>query len=263
MKYLVIGAGGQNIFSYLGALKFLENELKNVVEISGASSGSLISFLLCFNKNIDEIIEFCFKIDQSGLGKLKLKNLFTKFGLIDVEAVKIYLVDLLGSDPTFKELPKKLYVSVYNLTLQKTEYLSRDTYPDMSVLEAVTMSMSIPIMMTSLKYNNCYYIDGGTFEMAPISPFLDKTPTELCIIQSHLHSESFVEINRLKDFITAIFYKCCSQIVENNDEQQFNIINISSLEGISTVDFNIDNDTKWKLFLNSYNTAQIHSGTVS
>lgn len=254
MKYLVIGGGGQNIFSYLGVLKKIENDIKNAEEYSGASCGSFISFLLCLGKSIDDIIDIVFKIDQSGLGKFKLKNLYSNYGFINSNEIINYLIKLLDCDPTFSELDKILYVSSYNLNFQKTDYFSKYTHPNMSVIKAVCMSMSIPLIMTSIVVNGNYYLDGGIFEQAPLYPFLNRKGDEITIIQTSEDSDSYTDIKSLKDFIISFFYKCRTKILDTHDPNLYNIINVKLLSSVSMVDFNIDDDTKWKLFFDGYNT---------
>jgi NTE family protein len=78
MKFLVLGAGGQFGFSFLGILKNLENSIKEVQEISGASIGSLIGLFLAAGKSVDEITENFFAYDQSSFTKLNLKNLYKR-----------------------------------------------------------------------------------------------------------------------------------------------------------------------------------------
>jgi len=256
MKYLVIGPGGQNFFSYLGVLKYMEKEIQNIEEISGTSSGSLISFFLCINKSIDEIIEFGFEINQNELGKFKLKNLFTKFGLIDTENARDKIIELAGINPTFKELQKKLYVGIYNLNFQKTEYFSRDTHPDMHVIDAICMSMSIPILMTSMKYNDCYYIDGGFLDKFPLYPFMNKNVNDVFIIKTIYNVEPYTNIKTFKQFITSIMLKCITSAQETYKYSDYKFLDVPFLEGISSIDLNLDTETKWKLFLNGYSVAE-------
>lgn len=254
MKYLVIGGGGQNFFSYLGLLKKIENDIKNVEEYSGASCGSFISFLLCLGKSIDDIIDIGFKIEQSKLSKFKLKNLYTGYGFINSNEIIDYLIKFLECDPTFNDLDKTLYISSYNLNFQKTEYFSKYTHPDMSVIKAVCMSMSIPLLVTSIKYRDHYYLDGGIFEQAPLYPFLNKKPNDITIIQTTIDSGYYTEINSLKDFIISFFYKCRDKVLDTHDTDSYNIINVKLMSSVSLIDFKIDDDTKWKLFFDGYNT---------
>jgi predicted acylesterase/phospholipase RssA len=75
-----------------------------------------------------------------------------------------------GCDPTFEELDMKIYVSAYCLNTSTTEYFSRDTHPKMKVIDAVCMSMAIPLIFACGKYQGRTYVDGGTQEQYPMVP---------------------------------------------------------------------------------------------
>ena len=260
MKYLAIGPGAMGIFSIMGAVYHLKDELKNVQEIAGASAGSLIGLFLSLDKDIDEVVRFLFEVDISEFYKLKLKNFITKFGFIDVFEIKKLLKNFLKVDPTFKDLPKKFYVAVYNVNYERTEYFSVDTHPHMSVFDAVCMSMSIPLMFTSTVIDDIYYSDGGLFEKVPIAPFLDKPNKEILGIQLEFLNVTNKKIKNIKDFLS-FFYgntiRCCSTAY---DKKKFNIISVNQIEGISILNFKLQNDDKLKMFFDGYNTARLHSG---
>lgn len=63
------------------------------------------------------------------------------------------------------------YISVTNVTKHCNEIFSVESAPDMSVAEAVRMSMSIPLFFESIKYNKNRYADGGTVNNYPMSVF--------------------------------------------------------------------------------------------
>jgi predicted acylesterase/phospholipase RssA len=49
----------------------------------------------------------------------------------------------------------------------------------MKVIDAVCMSMAVPLIFACGKYDGKTYVDGGTQEQYPITPFLDKKPHEV------------------------------------------------------------------------------------
>ena len=113
MKFLVLGAGGQFGFSFLGILKNFENSIKEVQEISGASIGSLIGLFLAAGKSVDEIIEFCFNYDQSSFTKFNLKKFITTYGFLDLLGLKNNIKENLGFDPKFKPHNAGMYMGMY------------------------------------------------------------------------------------------------------------------------------------------------------
>jgi NTE family protein len=44
----------------------------------------------------------------------------------------------------------------------------------MKVIDALCMSIAIPFVFSSYRYNGLVYIDGGTLETLPTAPFLDE-----------------------------------------------------------------------------------------
>ena len=260
MKYLAIGPGAMGIFSILGAIYYLKDELKNVQEIAGASAGSLIGLFLSLDKDPDEIVQFLFDVNIESFYKLKLKNFLTKFGFIDIFEIKKLLKNFLKVDPKFKDLSKKFYVAVYNVNYERTEYFSVDTHPEMSVFDAVCISMSIPIMFTSTLIDDVYYSDGGIFEKVPISPFIDKPNKEVVGIELDFLNLTNRKIKNIKDFLSFFYGKtirCCSS---GYDKKKFNIISVNQLEGINILNFKLSSEDKLKMFFDGYNTARLHSG---
>ena len=61
-------------------------------------------------------------------------------------------------------------------------YFSRDTHPDMKVIDAVIMSMSIPVVFATSMYDGKTYVDGSTTEFHPVAPFYDKRPTDVAVV---------------------------------------------------------------------------------
>ena len=175
--YLVLGPAAMGIYAFIGSLSVLD--LNKVEEVSGSSAGAILGFFICLGKTIEEITDFCLHVNLTELTKMNLLSLLTKFGLISHEPIKKIFRDFCGGDPTFKELKKKLYVTSFCVNRSETEYFSSDTTPDMSVIDAICMSMAVPFLFESVKYNTFTYLDGGTFESVPSMAFLNKDPNEL------------------------------------------------------------------------------------
>ena len=83
MKYLAIGPGAMGVFSLIGALHSIKDQLDTVEELSGASAGALIGLCLSLNKETTEIFDFLFKIDMVKYYKFKIKNFINNFGFIN------------------------------------------------------------------------------------------------------------------------------------------------------------------------------------
>ena len=183
MRYLVIGPGALAFYALLGYITKIEDKLIEVEEISGSSSGAILAFFLLSGKSLKEIFDLTINVNAEELTKVDLKTFINSFGFINHELIKQKLVELWGGNPTFKELPKKLYVSAYCLNTLEVEYFSRDTHPDMYVIDAVCASMSIPIIFMPYEYNGKKYIDGSTTEDLPVLPFLHKNFSDLLCVK--------------------------------------------------------------------------------
>ena len=161
-EYLIIGPGAMGIFSMLGYLKSVENMIKNVKEYSGASAGAIICTFLALGYSVEETLYKLLELDPSKLVKLNLKCFINSYGLVDLKPVRQQLVNLLGSDPTFSEIDKTLYISAFCVNTSKTEYFSKHTHPDMKVIDAICMSIAVPFIFSSYRYDHMVYVDGGT-----------------------------------------------------------------------------------------------------
>ena len=53
----------------------------------------------------------------------------------------------------------------------------------MKVLDAMLMSIAIPFVFSSIKFNGNTYVDGGMMESLPMVPFLDKKPHNVYCIE--------------------------------------------------------------------------------
>ena len=204
MEYLVLGPASMGMFSLVGCLTKYKKELENIKEISGSSAGALIAVALALNISLPDILDRLLSIDFENLSKFKLICLVKKYGLIDTTPVRDVLVECYGCDPVFSELQKKVYISSYCLNRCRTEYFSVDTHPDMKVIDAVCMSISIPLIFPPVQYNDMFYMDGCTRELIPVTPFIDKKPDKIFCIKLKTKEIFFEKITNLKQFIHAI-----------------------------------------------------------
>jgi predicted acylesterase/phospholipase RssA len=53
----------------------------------------------------------------------------------------------------------------------------------MKVIDAVCMSMAIPLIFACGKFEGKTYVDGATQEQIPMTPFLGKKPHEITCIK--------------------------------------------------------------------------------
>ncbi len=184
-KNLVFEGGGVKGISYGGALTRLEemNILQDIERVAGTSAGAITACLLCIGYNsttVSKIIsETSFKKfeDDTFFFIRDIFRLIKNYGWNRGDVFEKWMGDLIfqktgNREMTFKELHQKvlnneegfrdLFVIATNVTKQRAEVLSHETYPDMSIYKAVRMSMSIPIFFEAVKNDNGdYFVDGG------------------------------------------------------------------------------------------------------
>jgi predicted acylesterase/phospholipase RssA len=233
------------IFTLIGALKVLENELVHVEEISGSSAGAIITLFLAMGMTVDEIITTSLSIDVKQLMKIRIRSFYNKFGFVDIEPIRKKLVDVCGSDPTFKEINLKIYISAFCLNTSQTVYFSKDTHPDMKVIDAVCMSMAVPFIFACGKYDGYTYVDGGTIEQYPLTPFIDKKPYEITCIKIKSNNIFQENIDNPKQFVESLILSTLSNRYTYNKPIKIIEVNV---ENTNVFDFNMSYEEKIKLY---------------
>ena len=230
------GSGIKGI-CFIGVLeKLIEHkkiELNKIEMYVGTSAGSIISFFLILGFTIEEIKEFIITFNFSKLNEeIDCINLIEKFGINNGERIKLLFIKFLElkfnvKDITFKELfnktQKKLLIVGTNLTKSQEELFGVDTTPDMSVITAIRISISIPIIFTPVIYNNSLYVDGALVNNFPIN-YCPKDKTFGIYVKN---CNNNFEINSMQSFIIMCLNITSDTIIEKNlNSECKNIIKI-------------------------------------
>jgi len=248
-KYLIIGPGAMGIFSMLGYLKSIENTLQDVKGYSGASAGAIICTFLALGYSVEETLYKLLELDPSKLVKLNLKCFINSYGLVDLKPVRQQLVNLLKSDPTFSEIDKTLYISAFCVNTSKTEYFSKHTHPDMKVIDAICMSIAVPFIFSSYRYENMVYVDGGTLETLPTAPFLSKKPHNILCVRMKMQTQFIEEIKNPKQFAEALVSSTLNNR-KNNDIEKSTVIDID-IGQVDVFNFNMSYEEKFQMYTKS------------
>jgi len=251
MKYLVLGPASMGIFSLIGALKARETSLADVNEISGSSAGAILALFLAVGMSMDEIIDVSLSLNIPNFVKIRIGSFFNKFGFVDMAPIRRKLVDICGSDPTFNELDMKIYVSAYCLNTAETVYFSKDTHPDMKVIDAVCMSMAVPFIFACGNYEDNIYVDGGMKEEYPLTPFLDKKPHEVTCIKIKMDRIFQETIDNPKQFVDVLVRSALSNREVYKSPIKIVEINVGDTD---VFDFNMKYEEKVRLYNTGYST---------
>jgi predicted acylesterase/phospholipase RssA len=234
------------LYAIIGALKARESSLTDVQEIAGSSAGAIIALFIAIGLTIDEILDISLSLNVPDFVKIRIGSFFNTFGFVDMKPIRTKLVDICrGSDPTFSELPMKIYISAFCLNTGETEYFSRDTHPDMKVIDAVCMSMAVPFIFASGTFNGRTYIDGGTCEPYPLTPFYDKKPHEIICFKIKMDWIFQETIDNPKQFVETLIRTFISRRVET--ETAIHIVDIN-VEKTDVFDFKMSYEDKVRLY---------------
>jgi len=205
-RNLVFKGGGVRGIAYMGALEGLEKKgvLQKIDRVAGSSAGAIAATLACFRLSVDETVNLFNSLDlarvpqssANGNQSYKLphlssteniRRLVEKYGWYSSEYFHEWLGEVIesqcGHNPraTFNDFRMRgyrdLYIAAANLSRKRTEFFSYQTTPDVSVADAVRLSMSIPMFFEAIRFDGIefgkgdFFVDGGLFDNYPIHLF--------------------------------------------------------------------------------------------
>ena len=260
MKRLILGPGGIFFYCILGHVYrlHLDGHLNDLEEISGASAGSLTAFLWTLGKS--NIFDYVFTQDLDF--KINPLQLMKKRGLVDSKRFREKLMHLCVSvfgfeDITFKEHFERtgitLHVSTFSLFKRTNVYYSVHTSPEMSVLDAITMSCAIPVYFTPFKD----HVDGGLIEGIPVTPFIGREDSVYAVTMDKTYPDSHTES------FGQYVYLLCSVIMNHRWTHEVQTKYLFVPSDINPVSFNIPKIDRFKLFSSLFSSAPLYTCTSS
>ena len=195
IKHLVISGGGPLGLRFLGALEKLEQEhfwdFNNIESIYATSVGSIIGAFICLKYDWETLNKYIIERPWHDAFKVNAKQIFDSYynkGLFDKKLAEIIFKPLLEAKDlnlniTLKEFYDyskiDLHIFTFELNTFKTVELSHTLFPDLSLIQALTMSSSLPGIFVPTIIDNSCYIDGGILCNYPINECLrDHTNKE-------------------------------------------------------------------------------------
>lgn len=183
---LVFEGGGIRGIAYSGVIKVLEQEhmLPGIQKVGGTSAGAITALMVALGYSSEEIYHLAEEtpFEQFNDGKYWFAGGWSRmrrhYGWYRKQAFERWLGDVISrktgnADITFAAMQaagyKSLYVTGTCLNRQQLLVFSRETYPDMKVKDAVSISMSIPL------YFEASFIDaqGKVYRDKRMPPGLD------------------------------------------------------------------------------------------
>ena len=188
ITHLIFSGNALRSICFLGILRYIyfnkmDLDIRNVM---GTSMGSFFALAFAMKIPIDILETYvketsnckeCTYINKEDIGNLFYLNGFDKTETY-MKRLKKYIKEKYDVDDlTFLELSKKtginLYVSSTNINTCKNFIFNINDSPNVSVFDAVSSSMTLPLISQPVYIDGYYYIDGGLTNNFPISYFKD------------------------------------------------------------------------------------------
>lgn len=276
---LVIEGGGAKVISIGGCLRALEEVgvLSGITQYVGSSAGALVIVLLAAGYSADELTQMLtntdfrkFKDYDVGIFR-NSSRMVKKYGFCKGETVRAFVKEKLQQKTgkgniTLAEFEsfcrRKVYITTLCLEDRKTYYLSADTHPDLEVVTAVRMSMSVPFVYVPVVYQEKHYVDGGVTDNYPITFFdrggvIHQQTLGLKMmgrndITDHQIYPSIPKINSLLQFSKEVLNNMSFQIERQHavPENWARTIRVNS--NLSMLDFDVDEAAKKKVLRDTY-----------
>lgn len=235
IKNLSFSGGGLKAFTFLGALKALEeNDIMEGVEVvAGTSAGAILATLIACGMNYQNcrlMLQSC--VDHFKQYEVSWLNIFrnaksmkNKYGLFKTNEVRNYFQEMIkkcieeNTDYTFKELfektGKKLIITATCVQTHSPFYFSPETTPNTPVSQALTISVNIPFLFECNYFEDKAMVDGAVIESLPMKCWepdeIKNTLAFLCKSEKEyfdfVEKENDIEydINSMFDFLEHIF----------------------------------------------------------
>lgn len=192
-RNLVFEGGGVKGIAYVGALQVLNEKgiLDNIERVGGTSAGAITALLVGLNYDLEEIqnifskLDFQNFLDDSWGISRDVQRLIYQYGWYKGDFFHNWVSGLIAAKTgnaaaTFKDAfalrqtnkCQDMYFTGTNLSTGFSEVFSYEKTPDMSIVEAVRISMSVPLFFTAVHDKRDHlYVDGGLLDNYPIRLF--------------------------------------------------------------------------------------------
>jgi predicted acylesterase/phospholipase RssA len=266
---IVLGPGGAKGYLELGLMQAFEQEnyATNTKIRLGCSIGSAISLLMVCDYCVKDIYNDCIGINIiNDITDINIDHFTDSPGLLNIRSVenllKLRVSQKFGLIPTLKQLYMFTGVSLelmtFNLDKYRPELQTKDTAPDLSCVEAVMMSMAIPVLLRPRIYRGNVYVDGAIGDPYPI---LVHDDGEKKILGVYIDSEHSSHASDKK--IARYLYRCAQasmkvlrdKAIENASDNCKHIALKTPV--LDTTGLSLDKKAKQAMFESGYKAGMI------
>ncbi len=222
---LVLGPGGMKGFKMIGLLGYMyDHELGSKLErIVGCSVGAILGLLYVIGYKPWEILTIGINFNiWPHISTMNIWQSFLNTGLLPSQYLSEPLTKLViskyGYVPTMRQLYDLTHiiytVVTYNTTAEEPFYFDHITNPNLSSVDAATMSACMPLIFQKFLYNTDYYVDGALGNPYPVDKYDDGQTPILGVYltnnstsedyAAHLHRSSGPKHNDLRHILVDI-----------------------------------------------------------
>jgi hypothetical protein len=218
--------GETGLIPYVGALWAAEsdNKLNNVNVWISPSTTSFISVMKIIGYSCIDIMALLVILPQLASAPTPFKNLINLgIKLDEIKTIlSLKIIEKMGNIPTLEELYTRtgvVFVGIgFSLVTQEIEYIHRETYPNMSLLDVICISLSTPGIYRPYQIGDNFWIDGSILE--PFSPSsIELESGNVLAITTKQNKVTFYNqdpLSQVKDTMKSIF-ESCRQILPTNN----------------------------------------------
>lgn len=188
-KNLVFEGGGVKGIAYVGAMEEFENRgiTGNISRVGGTSAGAINALITGLRYNLADTSKILWSTDfgkfmDGSWGAIRdAMRLVNEFGWYKGDYFRQWIGEIIAAklgkpDATFADAKAKGCLDMYfigtNLSTGFAESFSAEKTPDMPIVDAVRISMSIPVFFAACRNKRGdVYVDGGALNNYPVRLF--------------------------------------------------------------------------------------------
>lgn len=224
---LILGGGGLACLTYIGAYETMikRDKIRHIDEIYGVSAGSFLGLGLTLGIPPDDLLNifrenYPFKKDD-----LRMTNLITKYGLDSSHSTRRLVEKVLE----FGGLPKDAKMTdlatkpiTFNVCVTNVNTYSKDVFStrdDVSIVDAVVASGTVPVLFVPVCVKDEYYIDGGALWHSFPAELLKEGDLGFCCMSKPCKEEKMTFWNYVSRLMTIIMMSFAFNELEKRHSQ--------------------------------------------
>ena len=266
IKCLVFSGGAIRGITYIGCLKALEEYeiIKDVSIIAGSSSGAIFALLIILGYTSQQLESLTLELDFEKFKDITSDSVlsFTINYGIDTGDKLMRLIGILikkkteNSNITLLELYEltkiKFIITGTCVNTHSTEYFSHESNPNMKVLDAIRITISIPLIYNAFHYNDKIYVDGGILDNYPIHLFNEHKKHTLGFL---INAQEHLKPDNLTNYIIALLM-CISKRLDKYQMVGFEKKTILLSINHNAINYSLTEEKKKKIINIGYKTTK-------